>query len=99
VFVAIPTGILVARFGYRRRDLAPVSSKTSHMLVFVGMAFVLLVFQSIAGGGLKDITEAHLPGDTLLFGMPFVFLWLMLEVGVVEEFFFRVLFESRCRRC
>ena len=95
VFVAIPTWILVARFGYRRRELTPLSTKTSHMLVFVGMAFVLLVFQSLAGRGLKDITQAHVPGNTLLFGMPFVFLWLMLEVGVVEEFFFRVLLQSR----
>jgi membrane protease YdiL (CAAX protease family) len=65
------------------------------MLVFVGMAFILLVFQSVAGRGLKDITEAKVSGDTLLFGMPFVFLWLMLEVGVVEEFFFRALLQSR----
>jgi membrane protease YdiL (CAAX protease family) len=95
VFVVIPAWILVPHFGYRRCDLTPMSTKTSYMLVFVGMAFVLLVFQSIAGRGLKDITEAHLPGDTLLFGMPLVFLWLMLEVGVVEEFFFRVLLQSR----
>jgi membrane protease YdiL (CAAX protease family) len=95
VFVAIPAWILVSRFGYKPRELVPASTKTSHMLAFVGMAFVLLVFQSLAGRGLKDITEAHVPGDTLLFGMPFVFLWLMLEVGVVEEFFFRVLLQSR----
>jgi membrane protease YdiL (CAAX protease family) len=95
VFVAIPVWILISRFGYRARDLGPMSTKTSHMLVFVGMAFVLLVFQSLAGRGLKDITEAHVPADTLLFGMPLAFLWLMLEVGVVEEFFFRVLLQSR----
>jgi membrane protease YdiL (CAAX protease family) len=95
VFVAIPASILIARFGYRPRDLAPMSMKTSQMLVFVGMTFVLIVFQSVAGRGLKDITEAHVPADTLLFGMPFVFLWLMLEVGVIEEFFFRVLLQSR----
>jgi membrane protease YdiL (CAAX protease family) len=95
VFVVIPAWILVARFGYSLRELAPISTKTSHMLVFVGMAFVLLVFQSVAGRGMKDIAAAHVPGDTLLFGMPVVFLWLMLEVGVVEEFFFRVLLQSR----
>jgi membrane protease YdiL (CAAX protease family) len=94
-FVAIPAWILAARFGYKPRELAPASTKTSYMLVFVGMAFVLLVFQSVAGRGLKDITDAHVPGDTLLFGMPLVFLWLMLEVGVVEEFFFRVLLQAR----
>ena len=95
IFVVIPAWILVIRFGYKPRELAPKSTRTSHMLVFIGMAFVLLVFQSVAGRGLKDIAEAHVPGDTLLFGMPFVFLWLMLEVGVVEEFFFRVLLQSR----
>ena len=94
-FVAIPAWLLVARFGYQMRDLVPMSTKTGHMLVFVGMAFVLIVFQSVAGRGWKDITEAHVPGVTLLFGMPLVFIWLMLEVGVVEEFFFRVLLQSR----
>ena len=68
---------------------------TSHMLAFVGMAGLLLAFQSVAGRGMKDIEAAHVPGDTLLFGMPLVFLWLVLEAGVVEEFFFRVLLQSR----
>jgi membrane protease YdiL (CAAX protease family) len=95
VFVAIPAWILLSRFGYKPRDLAPMSTTTSHMLVFVGMAFVLIVFQSVAGRGWKDIAEAHVPSETLLFGMPLVFLWLMIEVGVVEEFFFRVLLQSR----
>jgi membrane protease YdiL (CAAX protease family) len=65
------------------------------MLVIVGMSLVLVVFQSVAGRGLRDIAEAHVPGETLLLGMPLVFLWLVLEVGVVEEFFFRVLLQSR----
>ena len=72
-----------------------MSTKTSHMLVFVGMSLVLVIFQSVAGRGLRDIADAHVPGNTLLFGMPLVFLWLVLEVGVVEEFFFRVLLQSR----
>jgi hypothetical protein len=45
----------------------------------------------LAGRGMRDVAAANVPGDTLLFGMPLVFLWLVLEVGVVEEFFFRVL--------
>ncbi len=72
-----------------------MSTKTSHMLVFVGMSLVLVIFQSVAGQGLRDITNARVPGDKLLFGMPLVFLWLVLEVGIVEEFFFRVLLQSR----
>jgi membrane protease YdiL (CAAX protease family) len=95
VFVAVPAWIMVVRFGYRLTELAPMSTKTSHMLVFVGMSLVLVVFQSVAGRGLRDIAVAHVRGETLLLGMPLVFLWLVLEVGVVEEFFFRVLLQSR----
>ena len=86
---------MMSRFGYKLRDLAPLSLTTSHILVVLGMSLVLLIFQSVAGRGLRDIADAHVPGDKLLFGMPLVFLWLVLEVGVVEEFFFRVLLQSR----
>ena len=95
VFVVIPAWLMMAQFGYKIGELAPVSTKTSHMLVFIGMSLVLVVFQSVAGRGLRDITDAHVPGEKLLLGLPIVFLWLVLEVGVVEEFFFRVLLQSR----
>jgi membrane protease YdiL (CAAX protease family) len=95
VFVAIPAGLMISRFGYSMRDLAPLSLPTSHMLAFVGVGALLLVFQSVAGRGLRDIAAANVSGDTLLLGMPVVFIWLALEVGVVEEFFFRVLLQSR----
>ena len=95
VFVGIPAWLMISRFGYSTRDLAPLSLPTSHMLAFVGVGALLLVFQSVAGRGLRDITAANISSDTLLFGMPFVFVWLALEVGVVEEFFFRVLLQSR----
>ncbi len=94
-FVVIPAWIMIARFRYRLPQLVPMSTKTSQMLVVLGMSLVLIVFQSVAGRGLRDIGDAHVPGNTLLFGVPLVFLWLILEVGVVEEFFFRVLLQSR----
>lgn len=95
VFVLIPGWMFTSRFGYTLRELAPMSLRVSQLAVFLGMAIVLVAFQAIAGRGLRDIAAAHVPGVTLLFGMPFVFLWLILEVGVVEEFFFRVLLQSR----
>lgn len=94
-FVVIPAWIMIVQFRYRLRQLVPMSTRTSPMLVVLGMSLVLIVFQSVAGRGLRDIGEAHVPGSTLLFGVPLVFLWLVLEVGVVEEFFFRVLLQSR----
>ncbi len=95
VFVVLPAWIMVARFGYRLTELVPISTNTSHMLVVLGMSLVLVVFQSLAGRGLQDISQANVSGDSLVLGMPLVFLWLVLEVGVVEEFFFRVLLQSR----
>ena len=95
IFVIVPAWILIKRFGYSLADLSPWSLKTSHLLVVLGMSLVLLIFQSVAGRGLRDIFDAHVPIDKVLLGMPFVFVWLVLEVGVVEEFFFRVLLQSR----
>ena len=95
VFVAIPAALLGARFHYRSSEWAPSSVQTSHVLVFMGMSVAILVFQSVAGRGMRDIVAAHVPLERLLFGMPLVFLWLALEVGVVEEFFFRVLLQTR----
>ncbi len=94
-FVVIPAWIMIVQFRYRLPQLVSMSARTRPMLVVLGMSLVLIVFQSVAGRGLRDIGEAHVPGNTLLFGVPLVFLWLVLEVGVVEEFFFRVLLQSR----
>jgi CAAX protease family protein len=95
VFVVIPAAILVIRFGYKAPDLAPISTKTSQMVVFLGMSIVLLIFQAVMGRGLGNIADAHVSANKLLWGMPLVFVWLAVEVGVVEEFFFRVLLQSR----
>lgn len=95
VFVVVPAWIMVARFGYRSTELAPMSTKSSYMLVIIGMSLLLVAFQAVAGRGLRGMADSHVRAETLLFGMPLVFLWLVLEVGVVEEFFFRVLLQSR----
>jgi len=95
IFVVIPGWLIASRFSYRVSQLAPVALPTSHLLVFVGMAIALLVFQALLGRGLRDMAAASVPSEKLLLGMPFVFVWLMLEVGVVEEFFFRALLQSR----
>jgi membrane protease YdiL (CAAX protease family) len=95
VFVVIPGWLVMSRYGYKLREMAPMSARASHILALLGMAAVLIAFQTVAGRGWRDITAAHVSGNALLFGMPFVFLWLVIEVGVVEEFFFRVLLQSR----
>jgi len=95
VFVALPFWIMRSRFAYRWRNLAPSGFKPRHLVVMVGMSALFLAFQAVVGRGLRDIRAAHVPANVLIFGMPIAFFWLTLEAGVVEEFFFRVLLQSR----
>ena len=95
VAVVIPAIIMRALFGYSFRGLAPMAAPARHVLTALGMSVLLLALQAVLGRGLRDIASPHLPASTLAFGFPLVFAWLALEAGVVEEFFFRVLLQSR----
>lgn len=95
VFVVVPTAIMKTEFGYSVCQLAPMSARTRQLLVALGMSLLLLAFQALLGRGLRDIASAHLPPSVLWYGLPLTFLWLALEAGVVEEFFFRVLLQTR----
>ena len=95
IFVGIPAWLMRHRFGYFWCELAPESFRRWHMLALVGMALLVLAFQAVAGRGLRDIHAAHVPVTTLFWGIPLTFVWLMVEAGVVEEFFFRCLLQSR----
>jgi membrane protease YdiL (CAAX protease family) len=95
VFVVVPAMIMRAQFGYNLRRLAPMSARASHVMVALGMSLLMLAFQSMMGRGARDIANAHLPIATLFYGLPLTFVWLALEAGVVEEFFFRVLLQTR----
>ena len=95
VFVVIPGVIMQAQFGYSLRQLAPMSARTRHLVAAAGMSLLLLAFQAFLGRGLRDIVSAHVPASVLWYGVPLTFVWLSLEAGVVEEFFFRVLLQTR----
>ena len=95
VFVIIPGLIFWAQFGYDVRQLVPLSAGKSHLLVASGMSVLLIAFQAVLGRGLHDLAAAHLRASTLLMGIPITFVWLAVEAGVVEEFFFRVLLQTR----
>jgi membrane protease YdiL (CAAX protease family) len=95
VFVVIPAAIMHRMFGYSSRQLAPMAAPLRQVLVMVAMSILLLGFQAVLGSGMRDISNAHLPASKLLVGVPLAFLWLALEAGVVEEFFFRVLLQAR----
>jgi membrane protease YdiL (CAAX protease family) len=59
------------------------------------MSLAAVLMQSLLGRGLRDIRGAHLPLCVLVVAAPLSFVWLAVEVGIVEEFFFRVLLQER----
>lgn len=100
VFVLIPFGIFRFAFRYRLRDFG-IQQEGLHalhenhlpMVVIVGGA--LLAFQFFLGNAAAPIRQGKFSACQLLFGLPLCFAWLVIEVGLVEEFFFRALVQSR----
>ncbi len=93
-FVAVPGALLVLA-GCRWRELAPASLRGRQLWPALWMSLAILVVQGVLGRGLQDISRAGLHPAALLIGAPLCLLWLVVEVGVVEEFFFRALLQSR----
>jgi len=93
--VGFPAAIMLALGHYRIAELMPISLKWRELRPALWMSLAALLMQSFLGRGLHDIREAHLPVWVLVVATPLSFAWLMIEVGVVEEFFFRVLLQER----
>lgn len=81
--------------GYKIRELAPVSSTWPELRPALWISLVVLLMQSFLGRGLHDIRQAYLPVWTLAVAAPRSFAWLVIEVGVVEEFFSLALLQER----
>ncbi len=99
-FVLIP--YLVYRFAYKfdlrdfglalkARELFTVKNG----LILVSVSTVLLLFQYFGGSGAKPIRDGLVTDRQLFIGLPLLFGWLLFEVGLVEEFFFRAVLQSR----
>jgi len=93
--VGLPAAIMLALGHYSVAELAPISLRWRDLRPALWMSLAVLLMQSFLGRGLHDIREAHLPVWVLAVAMPLSFAWLIIEVGVVEEFFFRVLLQER----
>jgi len=95
VSVAFPAAIMLALGHYSIAELVPISLRWRDLRPALWMSLAILLMQSFLGRGLHDIREAHLPVWVLAVATPLSFIWLMIEVGVVEEFLFRVLLQER----
>jgi CAAX protease family protein len=94
-FVALPAAILSAVGHYKIAELMPTSLKWRDLRPALWMSLAAILMQSTLGRGLHDIREAHLPVWVFAVAVPLSFVWLAIEVGIVEEFFFRVLLQER----
>jgi membrane protease YdiL (CAAX protease family) len=96
LFVFIPALLFRLRWAYRWSELVVVNQEARrHLWPAVWMSLILVAFQLVFGRGLGDIRHSGLPSHAFVLGIPLVFLFLLVEVGLVEEFFFRVLLQSR----
>ncbi len=94
-FVAIPAALMLTLGYYSIAELVPISLRWRDLHPALWMSLAVLLMQSLLGRGLHDIREAHLHLWVLAVAAPLSFIWLMVEVGVVEEVFFRVLLQER----
>ena len=100
VFVAIPFVLFRAVFGYRLHDFGLQFAGLralagNHLPVVLALSAVILVFQFFVGNGAAPIRRGEFHASQLAIGLPLCFAWLFLEVGLVEEFFFRALLQTR----
>jgi membrane protease YdiL (CAAX protease family) len=100
VFVIIPCWIYHLKYGFNLKDfgagfsIREMASKKS-LIILAGAGIPLLLFQYYLGGGAAPIREGKFSASQMLIGFPLLFISLVIEVGLVEEFFFRALLQSR----
>ncbi len=100
VFVVIPFVLFHFLFGYSIKDfgLQRAGLKAlfhDHLPAVLVLSGAILLFQYFLGNGAAPLRRGEFNAHQLLLGLPLCFGWLILEVGLVEEFFFRALVQSR----
>jgi membrane protease YdiL (CAAX protease family) len=100
VFVALPFILFRAIFGYRWRDFGLQfagfrAMAGNHLRVVLVLSAAILLFQYFMGGGAAPLRRGEFHASQLAIGLPLCFAWLFIEAGLVEEFFFRALLQTR----
>lgn len=98
--VIIPLLIYAAVYGFNLKDwgialnFKAYFSKSS-LLIFIAFLIILTLFQYYLGNGARPLREGLYSGRQIALALPLSFIWLLITVGVVEEFFFRTFLQSR----
>lgn len=94
-FVAVPAVLIGWRgWGWEQggRPTAPVRSRAMPFLV---VAIAAVAVQYLLGSQFHKLLDGTYAGRHLALGATFCFLWMSIEAGLVEEFFFRWYLQSR----
>jgi uncharacterized protein len=99
IFIVIPF-IVYRRFGFRIRDFGfsirkSVPGLGRAVLIVIALSAAIFLFQYYFGRGAESFIKGNFSGHQFLIGLPLCFAWYLFEVGLVEEFFFRALLQSR----
>ncbi len=100
VFVVIPYAVLSTSFGYRWRDFGfvlPVKNAlTPRVLRLIVVFFLLyLAIQFLVGQAARPVFRGDFTAVTLIVSGALLYATLIIEVGLVEEFFFRAVLQTR----
>ena len=80
-------------FGLSGESLRRLAGRDGLTVIVVGGAFC--AFQYFAGSAAAPFREGKYATEALQAGLPFAFAWLVLEVGLTEEFLFRAVLQER----
>jgi membrane protease YdiL (CAAX protease family) len=99
-FVIIPLFVFMKYFEHSMSDFgiqfrSDQNRWRSHLRVLFGMSLGYIIFNYFLGEGARPIRDGQFSAGQLIIGLPISFLWLLIEVGLVEEFFFRAFIQSR----
>jgi uncharacterized protein len=95
-FVALPMAVFHWRWGYRVRDFVDLSRGfTGQWRPLVALSIAVTILQLVFGRAPAEISALSVPPWALAIALGLSIGWLLLEVGLVEEFFFRTLLQSR----
>ncbi len=100
VFVLIPFLLYKFLYKFRLRDFGLVVKAKEfftrkNIVIILAMALIIFCFQYFLGNGAAPIREGLITKKQLLIGLPLLYVFLIFNVGLVEEFFFRALLQSR----
>jgi uncharacterized protein len=100
LFVVIPFLVYRQLFKFRLSDFGLSTNwklifNKNSVLVFIVISTMVLLLNYFGGSGAKPIRDGLYTSTQLLISVPVLFLWLFIEVGLVEEFFFRGLLQNR----